>query len=104
MLVVAGMKQVDTWMGISVWRGKDEELAGHRNKSLKDRILRRAVERFKVYRTEADWLAEARKENDRFRVMMTESYLTAWESRSYVKNRLFVQTPKCRQRTEYKSS
>lgn len=36
-----------------------------------------AVERFKVYRTEADWLPEARKENDRFGVMMTESYLTA---------------------------
>lgn len=31
MLVVAGMKQVDTWMGISVWRGEDEELAGRRN-------------------------------------------------------------------------
>lgn len=35
------------------------------------------VERFKVYRTEADWLTEARKENDTFGVMMTESYLTA---------------------------
>lgn len=25
-------------MGISVWQGEDEELAGRRNKSLKDRI------------------------------------------------------------------
>lgn len=32
------MKQVDTRMGISVWQGEDEELAGRRNKSLKDRI------------------------------------------------------------------